>query len=94
MLKRIISYGLGMSSSTLTQHMKIEIKEKGWEDIDYDIALLCPHLMYYAKDAAKAEGIKIPMYIIPSLMYGKMNLQDLHENCEDLLVLRFNKEML
>ncbi|MEG0470543.1 MAG: hypothetical protein RR562_11605 [Longicatena sp.] len=60
------------------------------EELDADIAILCPHLMYYAKNESKNEKIKIPMYIIPSLMYGKMELVDLMEDAEDLLALNQN----
>lgn len=54
---------------------------------DCDLVLLCPHLMYYAKNATTHKGVKIPMYIIPSLMYGTMNLEHLMEDAQDLLKL-------
>lgn len=60
---------------------------EGQDTIECDLAFLCPHLMYYAKNEAHNENIKIPMYIIPSLLYGKMNIQDFVEDAIDLLKL-------
>ena len=56
---------------------------------EFDIAMLCPHLRYYAINAAKAKesNLRIPMYILPTLMYGRMELQDLMEDAQDLLEL-------
>lgn len=65
------------------------------KELDYDIALLCPHLMYYAKNAIKEKELHIPMYIIPSLLYGRMDLQELMEDAQDLLLLyKGSKELL
>ena len=56
---------------------------------DFDIAMLCPHLRYFAIRAIEENNgnVRIPMYILPTLMYGRMNLQDLIEDAEDLLAL-------
>lgn len=102
MLRIVICCGGGMSSSVLSSHMKETIKEAGMEDkitIEYlpliflpkrqdqfDIAMLCPHLRYYAQDMVR-KGITVPMYIIPSCIYGTMDIYALLEDAVDILKL-------
>lgn len=103
MLRLVVCCGGGMSSSVLAVKFQEEIDAKGWQDkvsIDYlplvfllkqqekyDIALLCPHLRYHAKQAIEAGIVKIPLYIIPARLYGAMRLQPLVEDGMDALKL-------
>lgn len=62
-------------------------RDKEAEAKVYDIVLLCPHLQYYALDAIKKHTVHTPMYIMPSLMYGNMQIEDLLEDSIELLEL-------
>lgn len=102
MLRMVICCGGGMSSSVLSAHMKETIKKEGMEEKisvaylpltfllkrqnQFDIAMLCPHLRYYAQEAVK-KGVTIPMYIIPSCIYGTMDIHALLEDAVDILKL-------
>lgn len=101
MLRMVICCGGGYSSSFMAQRVRKEIKDKGYEEFimvefqpfrifkekykDYDVAFLCPHLLYDAKNLANTKEVKTPMYIIPSKMYGTMRLKDLVEDAEDII---------
>lgn len=101
MLRIVICCGGGMSSSVLSTHMQQQIEEKGWQDevsvdykalpflkkyqADYDIAMLCPHLQYYAIQMAEAGELDIPMYVIPARIYGTMDIASIYEDAVDIL---------
>lgn len=101
MIKMVICCGGGMSSSVLSIKMKNQIKELHWEDkisieympfpfllkcmSDYDIAMLCPHLLYAAKDVVQKAEIPLPLYIIPAKIYGLMDVEALFEDALDIL---------
>lgn len=103
MLKMVICCGGGMSSSVLCRKVDNEIKERHLEDQlsityspfsfikkewqNYDIALLCPHQLQAARRLCEKEEIGIPLYVIPSQIYGTMNLRDLLEDAMDVFPL-------
>lgn len=100
MLRICVCCGGGMSSSVLAARFEEKIIEKGWSDkvsVDYlpitfmfeqqdrfDIALLCPHLRYGAQRAVETGKITIPLYLIPSRLYGTMELVPLLEDAIDV----------
>lgn len=109
MLKLVICCAGGMSSSILCRRVDEEIVrnelqdkvsityspfsyiKKEWQK--YDIALLCPHQLHSAKRLCEKEEIGIPLYIIPSQIYGTMNLRDLLEDAIDIMqIFKENKE--
>lgn len=56
------------------------------QSIDFDIAFLCPHLRYHVQNALKQKvDLDVPMYIMPIQMYGRMKLEELMEDAQDLL---------
>lgn len=103
MLRMVICCGGGYSSSFMAQRVRKEVKDKGYEELimvdflpfrmfkenyeAYDVAFLCPHLLYDAKNFANTKEMETPMYIIPSKMYGTMRLNDLIEDAKDIIQL-------
>lgn len=101
MLRMVICCGGGMSSSVISVQVKKAIQEKGWEDEisvafmplvflekhqeEFDIAMLCPHTMYYAQQMTDKNKIQLPLYVIPARLYGSMNLEYLREDAEDIM---------
>lgn len=101
MLKMVICCAGGMSSSIMANKVKKEIEERNLQsDVtmtfmsfahfkkayqEFDIAFLCPHQLYEAKRYCSEVELPLPVYIIPSLMYGTMYLDDLLEDAQDLL---------
>lgn len=103
MIRIAICCGGGMSSSVLSVKMNQQIKELHWEDKvsikympivflldhlnEFDIAMLCPHLLYTAKEIVEKCDIHIPLYIIPARIYGLMDAEALFEDAFDILKL-------
>lgn len=103
MLKMVICCAGGMSSSILCRRVDEEIENNNLQDKvsityspfsyikkewqSYDIALLCPHQLHAAKRLCEKEEIGIPLYIIPSQIYGTMNLRDLLEDSIEIIKL-------
>lgn len=83
MKKEIIKDGL--QDQVSVDYIPFPLLMEQQDDVDFDIILLCPHLMFYSKNAVKDKFVKIPMYIIPAKMYGTMSLQYLMEDAIDLL---------
>ena len=54
---------------------------------EVDVALLCPHLEYPAKTAVKEGKIRIPLFILPMRMYGRVDIENFVEEAEDVLEL-------
>lgn len=102
MFRMVICCGGGMSSSSLVNNMNKQVKERGMESevsiqfqpfhdleahIDeFDVALLCPHLLHSAKQKVEA-GLytTLPLYMIPPRMYGLMNFDELYEDALDIV---------
>ena len=53
---------------------------------DFDIAILCPHLkMYYDQIQKNNEDFDIPVYILPPKIYGRMILDEILLDVEDVI---------
>jgi PTS system cellobiose-specific IIB component len=52
---------------------------------DYDIAMLCPHLVHKVKDVEK--NFTHPLYVIPPKLYGLMDPVAFLEDAEDAIEL-------
>lgn len=101
MLRLVVCCGGGMSSSVLSVQFQKTIDEHGWQDKvsiaylpllflqnrqeEFDLALLCPHLIYHAKAMVEKKILTLPLYIIPSRIYGSMKLIPLLEDAADIL---------
>lgn len=101
MLRMVICCGGGYSSSCLAKLVQKEIIDRNLsgevsvvfkpfarfkeDHSDFDIALLCPHLLYDAKNFVKENTVDFPLYMIPSQMYGTMRLDDLMKDSVDLI---------
>lgn len=101
MLKIAIVCGGGFSSSALATHLEKDLKEKNLEDSvsftfipvshleerqdEVDIALLCPHLEWFSRQAA--SHFHIPIYIIPPRLYGLMPVDAFIEDAQDILAM-------
>lgn len=104
MFRMVICCGGGMSSSSLVSNMNKQLHEMHMEEqvsvafcpfydlvrhkSEYDVALLCPHLLHSAKRQIE-EGLfnDLPLYMIPPRMYGLMNFQYLYEDALDIVEL-------
>ena len=49
----------------------------------FDIAMICPHQEYEIK--RNPAAYRIPVYVIPMVLYGLMSAEDLIEDAEDLM---------
>ena len=103
MIHIVICCNNGVCSGFFAKRLAIDVKERHLEEEvcfdfqafqlfqqhyqDYDIAFLCPHLLYAAKTFIAQEAPDIPLYIIPPRIYGSMRLDDLLEDAKDLLEL-------
>lgn len=101
MLKILICCGGGFSSSYVTERMKKEVIEKNLQDqvmvefypfaiIDeikdnFDIIMCCPHLKIYVEQYLKTADIHIPIYLLPSKMYGLMRLEEIICDGQDII---------
>lgn len=101
MLKIAIVCGGGFSSSALASHLEKDVQAKHLENDVYfnfipaahiierqdevDIALLCPHLEFFAKQYSKS--FHIPVYIIPPRLYGLMPVDAFIEDAQDILAM-------
>jgi PTS system cellobiose-specific IIB component len=54
---------------------------------EVDVALLCPHLEYPARDAVKKGLLHIPVFILPMRLYGQIDINGVIEEAEDVLEL-------
>ena len=54
---------------------------------EVDVALCCPHLEFPAKDAAKQGKLRIPVFILPMRLYGRIDIENVVEEAEDVLEL-------
>lgn len=109
MLRLVVCCGGGMSSSVLSKKFQDLIQENHWQDQvsvayqpftllskqqeNYDLALLCPHSVYTAKDLIKKGVITIPVYIIPAQLYGSMKPELLLEDAIDILDIYHDTKM-
>ena len=101
MLKIAIVCGGGFSSRALASHLEKDVKEKHLENEvsfsfipsphivarqdEVDIALLCPHLDFFARQYA--SSFHIPVYIIPPRLYGLMPVDAFIEDAQDILAM-------
>jgi PTS system cellobiose-specific IIB component len=101
MIRIAICCGGGFSSSTLVSHMQKTIEKEGLQEKavfefipfvhlkerqkEVDIAMLCPHLEWAAKQ--HVAEFQIPLYVIPPKLYGLMPAEDFIEDAEDILKL-------
>jgi len=99
MIRIAICCGGGFSSSTLVNHIQKTMRKEGLQEKAFfefipfihlkdrqeevDIAMLCPHLEWAAKQ--HATEYQIPLYIIPPKLYGLMPAEDFIEDAEDIL---------
>lgn len=52
----------------------------------YDIAIMCPHLVMAVKLLIQSRAeIRIPIYILPPRIYGNMQLDVILKDCEDII---------
>lgn len=54
---------------------------------EVDVALLCPHLEFPARAAAKEGKLNIPVFVLPMRLYGLVDIENLIEEAEDVLEL-------
>ena len=54
---------------------------------EVDVALCCPHLEFPAKDAAKQGKLRIPVFILPMRLYGRIDIDGVVEEAQDVLEL-------
>ena len=101
MIKVLVCCAGGFSSSFITLKMQHDIIEKGYEDkisvqfssfseiknklSDYDVIMVCPHLRYKLPEFIEKYGNITPIYVIPALMYGLMNIDDIYEDACDII---------
>lgn len=106
MLKILLCCGGGFSSSYINQRMQKEIEEKGLSEkvsfeyspfslalekaADFDIIVCCPHLNIYVKQVAAKQEVPIPMYLLPPRMYGKMEIEEIYQDAQDIVAI-FNE---
>lgn len=100
MLRVCICCGGGFSSSFLMRKVKNELVEKGYGDKltigfspfsevhelydQYDVIMCCPHLSYKIPPYIEKFGNVVPIYVIPSLMYGTMNVAEIYQDALDI----------
>lgn len=100
MLRVCICCGGGLSSSVLMRKVKTELVDKGYGDKltigfspfsevhnhfdEYDVIMACPHLSYKVTPYVEKYGNHVPIYVIPSLMYGTMNVPDIYQDALDI----------
>lgn len=103
MMRILLCCGAGFSSSAMTKLMQDEIIEKHMEDevsIEYspfsiaynkldekDIFVCCPHLQTEIPVFLKKYDVKIPIYILPTRMYGMMKISEIFEDAQDAVQL-------
>lgn len=54
---------------------------------EVDVALLCPHLEFSARDAAAKGKLRIPVFVLPMRLYGQIDIENVIEEAEDVLEL-------
>lgn len=100
MLSVCICCGGGFSSSVLMRKVKSELVEKGFDDKlkigfcpfkevhehygEYDVVMACPHLSYKIADYIEKYGNQVPIYVIPAMMYGTMNVKEVYQDALDI----------
>lgn len=101
MLRILLCCGGGFSSSYVTERMKKEIITNHLDNEvmiefspfsivlekmnDFDIIVCCPHLNIYVKQLVARQELPIPIYILPSRMYGKMEILEIYQDCKDII---------
>lgn len=101
MLNIVICCNNGVCSGFFAKRLSRAVKERGMSQEvkfhfqafqlfrqhyqEYDIAMLCPHLLHAAKTFLQECHPDIPLYIIPPRIYGSMRLDDLLEDAQELL---------
>ena len=100
MLRVCICCGGGFSSSVLMRKVKSELVDKEYSDRlqigfcpfgqvhehydEYDVIMACPHLSYKINEYIEKYGNVVPIYVIPSMMYGTMNVPDIYQDALDI----------
>ncbi len=100
MLSVCICCGGGFSNSVLMRKLKSELVEKGYDDKlkigfcpfkevhehydEYDVVMACPHLSYKIGDYIEKYGNQVPIYVIPAMMYGTMNVKEVYRDALDI----------
>ena len=103
MIRILLCCGGGFSSSAMAKHMQDEIIEKHMEEqvsVEYqpfalayrkleekDIIVCCPHLRPEIPTFMKEHDVKIPIYVLPTRMYGLMKITEIFEDAQDALQL-------
>lgn len=80
--------------------VKSELVEKGYDDKlkigfcpfkevyehydEYDVVMACPHLSYKLDDYIEKYGNQVPIYVIPAMMYGTMNVKEVYQDALDI----------
>lgn len=54
---------------------------------DVDVCLCCPHLEYPARNAEKEGKLRVPVFILPMRLYGRIDIENAIEEAEDVLAL-------
>ena len=63
------------------------LSARGNRQNEVDVALLCPHLEFPARDAAAQGLLTIPVFVLPMRMYGLVDIENFIEEAEDVLAL-------
>ncbi len=99
MFKMLLCCGGGFSSSAMAKHVQDELIAEGKGEeacidfspfslmprvIDqYDIIICCPHLQMEMPAFFKKYDVKVPLYILPTRMYGLMKFTEVYEDALD-----------
>ena len=51
---------------------------------EYDVVMACPHLSYKIADYIEKYGNQVPIYVIPAMMYGTMNVKEVYQDALDI----------
>lgn len=100
MLSVCICCGGGFSNSVLMRKVKSELVKKGYDDKlkigfcpfkevhehygEYDVVMACPHLSYKLDEYIEKYGNQVPIYVIPAMMYGTMNVKEVYQDALDI----------
>ena len=101
MIKILLCCLGGFSSSAIAERMKKDIINKNMSEQcslefqpfsladrikdDFDIIVCCPHLRMNVKKYLNQKECDKPIYILPPRMYGNMQIEEIYQDCLDLI---------
>ncbi len=101
MIRIMLCCGAGFSSSAMAKHMQDEVIANHMEDfanVEYcpfalanrkldekDVIVCCPHLRPDIPIFLRENDVKIPIYVLPTRMYGLMKFSEIYEDVQDVI---------